>query len=431
MSQFFKIPFGSGNRKMVAIRLADFADDEGRGIWPSVDTIAEQCEIAPRTVQRILKDFVDEGILILKQQGGGRKTSRYDFDLAKINSMKPQDVVVEAAKEASKNLPSDEGCHGVTGDNGDMRGDTMSPLGCHSVTSGVTPCHPNRNRTINEPSASIKKREGAQARDDEGEKVESENSTSGVLSDEDNPSKAAFTKRVQRFCNGETFSAGEWAGWAGSSMDWIAKQFAALSIDERKAAETWRDAYLRDMARQRIKPIPVGKFFTAKQWEALSPDVLERDAKAKKQNLPAGKTPVKDGWVNAWGPVFNAFTIAQFLKGRQDGQEGTGAPVVRVHIRSAYPVYESLLRSAEQRKGAVIAKPWHDLKDAMEFVQPSDRLDDWRDAFKEREWVWPSAFNAEAGAYLPKGGPQALEAFEQAVREAVTNNPKEDGGDDA
>lgn len=273
-----------------------------------------------------------------------------------------------------------------------------------------------------------KEREDARARNDDGAVLENDQPTVS-LADEDNPAKAAFTKRVQRFCNGETFSAGEWTGWAGSSMDWIAKQFAALSVEDRKAAETWRDAYLRDMARQKIRPIPVGKFFTAKQWEALSPDVLARDAKAKQQNLPADKTPVKEGWVNAWGPVFNAFIIAQFLKGRQDDDEGV--PVVRVHIRAAYPVYESLWRCAEQRKGAVIGKPWHGLKEHMEFVQPGERLDDWRDAFKAREWVWPSAFNAEAGAYLPKGGPDALSAFEQAVREAITNNPKEGGSDDA
>ena len=42
MTRLFKAKLGSASRKMLAIRLGDFADDEGRGIWPSVARLATE-----------------------------------------------------------------------------------------------------------------------------------------------------------------------------------------------------------------------------------------------------------------------------------------------------------------------------------------------------------------------------------------------------
>ena len=47
------------------------------------------------------------------------------------------------------------------------------------------------------------------------------------LGDEDRPQRAAFQKRVMRFCNGRGFAAGAWTDWDTSSPEWIARQFAA------------------------------------------------------------------------------------------------------------------------------------------------------------------------------------------------------------
>ena len=44
MSRLFKAQLGSPSRKMLAIRLADFADDDGRGIWPTVGRLAQETE---------------------------------------------------------------------------------------------------------------------------------------------------------------------------------------------------------------------------------------------------------------------------------------------------------------------------------------------------------------------------------------------------
>lgn len=69
--------FGSPQRKVIAMRLADHADSDGRGIWPSVERTAAECCLSVRTVQRVLKTFVEEGLLKVVHEGGkGRFDTR-------------------------------------------------------------------------------------------------------------------------------------------------------------------------------------------------------------------------------------------------------------------------------------------------------------------------------------------------------------------
>lgn len=88
-SLVWKRQFGSMTRKLIAARLADHADDEGRGIWPSDERITAQCDTSVRTVQRTLADFVKEGLLKAIREGGkGRfDTGRYDFEMDILKSI--------------------------------------------------------------------------------------------------------------------------------------------------------------------------------------------------------------------------------------------------------------------------------------------------------------------------------------------------------
>ena len=116
----WKRKFGSKARKTVAIRLADHADEDGCGIWPSVERVAAQCELSARTVQRALKDFVAEGLLIVVIEGGhGRHSAtRYDFDMARLKAL-PEVVWGE-----KRTVEIDE----IFDEIDETKGDTMSPL---------------------------------------------------------------------------------------------------------------------------------------------------------------------------------------------------------------------------------------------------------------------------------------------------------------
>lgn len=141
MSLIFKAQLGSPSRKMLAVRLADFADDEGRGIWPTVGRLAQETELSERTVQRLLREFVEEGLLVVVAEGGGRpgQATRYDFDIRSIKRLKD-------AKSSA------DGCHGVTGDTvtpvtlTTETGDIDGRDGWHGVTQTVIEPSDNRKQ---------------------------------------------------------------------------------------------------------------------------------------------------------------------------------------------------------------------------------------------------------------------------------------------
>lgn len=71
-----KRKLGSTARKIIAIKLADVAGDEGEKIYPSVKTIAAETEVSERTVQYILKEFVAEKLLTVVHNGGTDRSGR-------------------------------------------------------------------------------------------------------------------------------------------------------------------------------------------------------------------------------------------------------------------------------------------------------------------------------------------------------------------
>jgi hypothetical protein len=83
VSEVYKAKLGSPTRKAIAAKMAYWADDDGCGIYPSVQRIADETETSVRTVQYTLQTFVTEGLLIKVREGGKgpRSTSEYRFDL--------------------------------------------------------------------------------------------------------------------------------------------------------------------------------------------------------------------------------------------------------------------------------------------------------------------------------------------------------------
>ncbi len=152
MSRLFKMNLGGCNRKLLAVRLADFADDDGRGIYPGVARLAAETELSERTIQRILADFVREGILVVVKEATGRPgiANSYDFDLARLFSYTP-------SQTGDTVSPVDDG-RGVT--NEQERGDTDDRDGCHGDTRTVI------EPPIEPPSRRASAEEGGLARVD-------------------------------------------------------------------------------------------------------------------------------------------------------------------------------------------------------------------------------------------------------------------------
>jgi len=63
------LPYGGGEL-LLALALADFSDDDGRSIFPSIPLLAKKTRLHERTVQRHLAEFRHAGWLILETPGG-------------------------------------------------------------------------------------------------------------------------------------------------------------------------------------------------------------------------------------------------------------------------------------------------------------------------------------------------------------------------
>lgn len=69
--------------KLILMSLADAADDTGE-CWPRVRIIAEKCCTSERTVQRVLKEFEQSGVLVVSRRfraDGAQTSNRYQLSL--------------------------------------------------------------------------------------------------------------------------------------------------------------------------------------------------------------------------------------------------------------------------------------------------------------------------------------------------------------
>lgn len=387
MSQMFKTPFGSAQRKLVAVRLADYADDDGRGIWPAVATIATECDLSERTVQRTLSDFVEEGILTLVAEGGGRKTSRYDFDLAMVQALKTGE------KTRGDTVSPVTACHPC--------GDTVSPQGCHGVT-----------QTFNEPSNNLSS--GAQER---GER-EGENPDLEVVRQAHGDGEVGV--------EGKTAKQREALFWV-AVKDW--KDFAAMP--KKPALAAWlklsdaemdefidrREAYFAELRRAKRDHWPApSTCFAEKLWQHL-PQAAP--------SSPAGESDVV--WAPPFGPLWQARRMRELMAGAramppmtqmeaQSVASSAGAAdfiTARRLLKFGFPVVGAM------HSEAGIGRDWRLSRDmaaaldgeakAMEPVPVgSETFERWRLHHAAQGWPWLPDIGKQAVVYFPAKKPDGF-----------------------
>lgn len=78
MARAIKIKVGNPLKKLVLLKLADQANDDG-DCWPSYQHIADQCEIGRSTVRKHVKELEEMGILVVKNRPGvlGNSSNMY------------------------------------------------------------------------------------------------------------------------------------------------------------------------------------------------------------------------------------------------------------------------------------------------------------------------------------------------------------------
>lgn len=125
--------------KLVALRLADFANRDGTSVFPSVAKIVNDTLLSERTVQRRLKVLIDLGVLRLVPRCRGRSTNSYAFDLAALCSLGSRE---SATSPSGRDTGSASNCQGdgagVSARRGEGDSVTPNPLVNHHLTVSVT-----------------------------------------------------------------------------------------------------------------------------------------------------------------------------------------------------------------------------------------------------------------------------------------------------
>ncbi|MFD1197390.1 helix-turn-helix domain-containing protein [Brucella gallinifaecis] len=380
MSRLFKAQLGSPNRKILAIRLADFADDEGRGIWPTVGRLATETELSERTVQRLLREFVDDGLLIVVAEGGGRpgQATRYDFDMRVLERF-------AAPKKAG------DGCHGdtgvtvspvskeaETGDNGDIEG-------CHGVT-----------QTVIEPSY-----KPSLERERESEQDGKEN-----------------RKAIERAFK-KAFHA--WPTAVVDSERDARRAWNALSADERKAAGEEAGRYIEvSKATGRKGNCSYQIYLREKRWEKL-PVKAATAQSTDSQSAPAAPL----------GKIWGARVYELLLAGpsrtvslndiersvAESGRFTEEELLLEKQARHGFPEVNELFEKAANRRGALVPSRLLAIKDLLVQLRiGSDDWAVWEGFHKQRGWPWLPNLGSAEWVYFPVGGPEGLNGFETALR---------------
>jgi len=423
----FRADMGTCIRKLVLLKLIDACEDDGSRIFPAVATVARAAQCSERQVQREIRAFVDVRLLKLVREGGHgrRSTNEYalDLDVLSVIGRNGWDAYVagigqkDAVRPQTERESNQEAVSAANGED-EIKGDTESPLdddakGDRTTALRVTPetvkgdtrSHTTPPDSSLDPSPE-RERERATSTSDQ-EKPDPE----------DQPESAAFQKRVMRLCSGRGFAIGPWKDWDTASPDWIGRQFAALSPEERREAERWRDPYLSDLAQRGKEPPPIGVWLKGKTWTGLEPAVMERFEK-RKAGQPGGDDAARpDGRAACLGPVGMARLFAFLLAGPAEPVEAGSVFTTEPQMRRFWPSVADWLAVQRQKGGAVFGERWHGLKAAMAPVpQGSETLSAWRAAFAERTWPWPAVFDRIEVVYCPAGGPEGLDGFVAALR---------------
>lgn len=355
MSQLFKAHLGSTNRKMLAVRLADFADDDGKGIWPTVGRLARETELSERTVQRILSEFVDEGLLVVRKKGGWKpgEGTRYDFNMNALGRL-------QAAKYVS------EGCHSVTHN-------TVTPVTAATGTGDTDDgegCHGDTQTVIEPPIEPSDLREGAR----EAEGQESQTETPQSID-------KAFWALVKN-----------WPQFDGMPKEPARRAWHALTADERREAAERFPRWLQLLKAQKKSHTPApSTYFGEKLWL----DVPARDEAAKPSNAMAAP----------FGKLWSATRIAELLlpptgiiapptKFEQMqidvGKLSLSDVMAEKRMRAGWPAVNSMQERGRSAQGSVCPLALEEPGQGFQAVRrDSDLLAAWQREHKRRGWPFP------------------------------------------
>lgn len=99
MTLVWKVPFPTSTQMVVALKLADHAEDDGSKIYPGRASLAERARCSESSVKLILKMFREAGILIVVEEGGRgpHDTTRYKMNVGLLQAIALGEVSISGS----------------------------------------------------------------------------------------------------------------------------------------------------------------------------------------------------------------------------------------------------------------------------------------------------------------------------------------------
>lgn len=88
--------------RLVALVLADYAHDTGRSVYPSLETIGEECALSRKQARRHVATLVASGVLVLVTDARQHSTAVYRFDLDVLHGLCTPWAERKAADKAAR-----------------------------------------------------------------------------------------------------------------------------------------------------------------------------------------------------------------------------------------------------------------------------------------------------------------------------------------
>lgn len=399
MSRLFRAQLGSSSRKMLAVRLADFADDNGKGIWPSVETLSQETELSVRTVQRLLADFVKEGLLVIVRKASGRpgEATRYDFDMRMVDRL-PDAKQPETTGDTMSPVTTP-----------DQTGDTMTRVTLTAErgdTDDVDGCH-HDTRTVIEPSIepSVERDARECVQEDDRKTIERE-----------------FWRLVKN-----------WPGFEGMPKEPAKAPFFALTPDERAEAIDRLPAWLDLLKAQKKTHTPApSTYLREKLWKAVS-------GSAQVTSSTSVPNPFSRAWharrlfelmqpPNTSMPCMTQFQRAAMAAGGEEARK----VVLDRREKYGWPKVNTMHQRAMNAQGVTVSPRLSLISDGFEKAhKDGDLAAAWRRLHQRHGWPWMVVPEQIEWLYFPSTAGETADvdaavADAMAEFEAQTNEGRND-----
>jgi len=152
MTMVWRIEFPTQSQLLIALKLADYANDEGANVYPSRSRIADLTQCSESTVKSVLRLFRDIGLLHVIEEGGKgpRSTTKYAFHVRLLQSLERGDCALIGGSDTlaihwpDKGLefdplkgPEFDPLDKKRGQTGELRGQTAGSKGSEYLTPNL------------------------------------------------------------------------------------------------------------------------------------------------------------------------------------------------------------------------------------------------------------------------------------------------------